>query len=414
MLLLGSLSVAARKSTVIWWTPYATPFYEPWSSWVPKAFMEENPDIDLKVVPLSWGDLTSKLLPSIAGGNPPDTFQWMSWVGELAVKGAVLPIDKLVASDPNLNPKDWFPVIWAATTYRGATYGLPGETDAFVFYWNKNLFSKAGLDPEKPPRTWGEVDDYAEKLTQKGPDGKYKVIGFIPWVGGRDVIHYGWQNGGEFVDPTTGDITADAPKNVEALEWEVSYAKKYDITQIKSFEQQGQAIASDLFALDNLAMASMGSWLWSQHDQYGPNVVYGMGLLPTPKEGVQPYVITSPSVLFIPLGSKNPEAAYKFMSWYVRNAVLRWALQVGDLVTRPDLVNLPELKGNWKQAASYEALKYSKPWPRTPVMSLLDNELNYARDEAIYGKKTAKEALETAQARVQAEWLKIRKKFTGQ
>ena len=180
-----------------------------------------------------------------------------------------------------------------------------------------------------------------------------------------------------------------------------------------SFEQIGRSVVSDLFALDNLAMANMGNYLWSRHDKFGPDVVYGIGIMPTPKEGGKPHTISSPGVLYMPLGVKNREETYRFMSWYVRNAVLWWSLQVGDLVTRPDLVSLPGISKNWKQVKTYEALKYARPWPRTPVISILNRELNAARDDAIFGVKSAKEALETAQERAQAEWLNIKKKFTG-
>lgn len=411
-LLSTSLSYAGKK-TVVWWTPYATPLYEPWSSWVSKAFMEANPDIELEVVPMSWMELNVRLLPSIARGNPPDTFQWMSWAGEIAEKGAVVAIDQFISNDPDVNPVDWFPGVWAATTYRGVTYGLPGETDSHVFYWNKNLFQQSGLDPEKPPRTWKEVNEYAEKLTEKRIDGSYKVLGFIPWVGGRDLIHYGWQKGGSFVDRATGDITALDPMIVEALEWEVSYADKYDIVKLKAFEQMERSVVSDIFALGNLAMANMGSFFWSHHDKYGPEVDYGMELMPTPLEGGRPYNITSPGILYMPLGGNNQEETYRFMSWYVRNAVLWWSLQVGDLVSRRDLVELPGITKNWKQVKAYEALKYSRPWPRTPVISILQHELNTARDEALFGSKSVERALERAQEKAQEEWLKIRMKFRG-
>lgn len=46
-------------------------------------------------------------------------------------------------------------------------YALPWDTDARVIYYNKEHFREAGLDPEKPPRTIEELDEYADKLTKK-------------------------------------------------------------------------------------------------------------------------------------------------------------------------------------------------------------------------------------------------------
>ena len=34
---------------------------------------------------------------------------------------------------------------------------MPFNSSTPVFYCNKEAFKKAGLDPEKPPKTWPEV-----------------------------------------------------------------------------------------------------------------------------------------------------------------------------------------------------------------------------------------------------------------
>ena len=44
---------------------------------------------------------------------------------------------------------------------------------SFKFIWNKDMFRDAGLDPEKPPKTFDEMREYAKILTQKGGGTKY-------------------------------------------------------------------------------------------------------------------------------------------------------------------------------------------------------------------------------------------------
>jgi sn-glycerol 3-phosphate transport system substrate-binding protein len=45
---------------------------------------------------------------------------------------------------------------------------MPFNSSTPVFYWNKEMFQKAGLDPNKPPATWAEVGEYGKKLIASG------------------------------------------------------------------------------------------------------------------------------------------------------------------------------------------------------------------------------------------------------
>ena len=67
----------------------------------------------------------------------------------------------------------------------GKLYGMPFNTSGPIMYYNKTLFKAAGLDPEKPPRTYAEMLDAAKKLTKKDANGKFQVAGY-----GVDI--YGW------------------------------------------------------------------------------------------------------------------------------------------------------------------------------------------------------------------------------
>jgi sn-glycerol 3-phosphate transport system substrate-binding protein len=67
----------------------------------------------------------------------------------------------------------------------GKLYGMPFNTSAPILYYNKTMFKAAGLDPEKPPRTYAEVLDYAKKLTKKDASGKVQVAGY-------GIAIYGW------------------------------------------------------------------------------------------------------------------------------------------------------------------------------------------------------------------------------
>ena len=51
-----------------------------------------------------------------------------------------------------------------------------------VLFWNKRAFEEAGLDPNKPPTTWDELWEYADKLDKKNADGTYDTDCLLPSV----------------------------------------------------------------------------------------------------------------------------------------------------------------------------------------------------------------------------------------
>ena len=53
-------------------------------------------------------------------------------------------------------------------TKDGKLYSMPYNSSTPILYYNKDAFKKAGLDPEKPPKTWKEVEAYSKKLIASG------------------------------------------------------------------------------------------------------------------------------------------------------------------------------------------------------------------------------------------------------
>ncbi|MFG1397152.1 sn-glycerol-3-phosphate ABC transporter substrate-binding protein UgpB [Roseixanthobacter pseudopolyaromaticivorans] len=88
----------------------------------------------------------------------------------MAAKGAVYPVYKLMA-DAN-EPFDTKAYLPSVTGYYSDTAGnmlsMPFNSSTVILYYNKDLFTKAGLDPSAPPKTWPEVEADAKKLQAAG------------------------------------------------------------------------------------------------------------------------------------------------------------------------------------------------------------------------------------------------------
>jgi sn-glycerol 3-phosphate transport system substrate-binding protein len=67
--------------------------------------------------------------------------------------------------------EDFIPGLMNYSYYDNKLIALPHGRSTPLFYYNKDLFKKAGLDPEKAPATWDELASYAQKLTADGVYG---------------------------------------------------------------------------------------------------------------------------------------------------------------------------------------------------------------------------------------------------
>ena len=143
---------------------------------------------DYKVVPTFKGSYPESMTAAIAAyraGNAPHVLQVFE-VGTatmMSAKGAVVPVYKLMKdADEPFNPKAYIgPVAGYYTDSKGNMLSFPFNSSTAIFYWNKDAFKKAGLDPNKPPRTWKEVADYAEKLKASGSQCAYTTT-WPSWV----------------------------------------------------------------------------------------------------------------------------------------------------------------------------------------------------------------------------------------
>jgi sn-glycerol 3-phosphate transport system substrate-binding protein len=130
---------------------------------------------DFKVVPVYKGSYTETLTAATAAfraGQAPAIVQVfeVGTASMMAAKGVVYPVYQLMAdANEPFDPKAYIgPVYGYYSTTDGKLLSMPFNSSTPVFYWNKDEFKKAGLDPDKPPTTWKEVGDAAAKIVSSG------------------------------------------------------------------------------------------------------------------------------------------------------------------------------------------------------------------------------------------------------
>ncbi|MGZ5651350.1 MAG: sn-glycerol-3-phosphate ABC transporter substrate-binding protein UgpB, partial [Usitatibacter sp.] len=143
---------------------------------------------DYKVVPSFKGSYPESMTAAIASyraGNAPHILQVFE-VGTatmMAAKGAIVPVAKVMMdADEPFNPKAYLPTVAGYyTDTKGNMLSFPFNSSTVVFYVNKDAFKKAGLDPDKAPKTWKEFTAAADKLKAAGQQCVY-TTGWPSWM----------------------------------------------------------------------------------------------------------------------------------------------------------------------------------------------------------------------------------------
>jgi multiple sugar transport system substrate-binding protein len=130
----------------------------------------------------------------MASGKGPDVAHiWVGALPTLARQGLLAPLDAEIApwDQRELIP----PILWEPAKLDGKLYGVPRDSYFYVLLIRRDLYVKAGLDPEHPPATWDELEAAAKALTNKAQG----VAGFAFTPTAEGFMDFVWQAGGELL-----------------------------------------------------------------------------------------------------------------------------------------------------------------------------------------------------------------------
>lgn len=377
---------------------------------VVKEFEKTHPNIKVKVV-FAPNDLSNnqKFFSAVTAGKPPDvTFVDGPQVSEWAEQGALQPLDSKVTA-ARIKPDDYFTPCWKQNYYDGHVWAVTYCADPnFGFAWNKKAFRDAGQDPNNPPATIEDMDKLAEKLTRRGKRG-ITSIGIIPWgqFGNANSMYtWGWAFGGKFYDEKTHKVTANDPKNVKALEWMCSYAKKYGLNDICSLQQGFGNLDRNPFYIGQLGMTCLHIAQVADIRKYAPRLDYGLCYIPSPPGGEAHSSWIGGWCMALPRGSRKPELGWEFIRWMCADAEgTAVAGRTQDLFPgyRKSLF-FDEIKSDPRYGPFVEVLEQCKHQrPVMPAQAYYMGALDRAVGQAIYGKMTPKAALDQATKETQRE-----------
>lgn len=296
-----------------------------------KEFERINPDIEVSVLSMGAGQMNpQKLMTSIVGGVPPDViYQDRFTIGDWASRGAFLPLEKYLAQESGpdaIKQADFYSAAWKEAVSEGHLFGIPTGMDDRLLYYNKKVFREAGLDPEKPPRTWDELETISKQLTKTNADGTYARIGFIPNYGNSFLYLYSWENSGEFMSTDGRTCTLANPQTLGALKYMVHlYDALGGYDKINLFQTGFQGGAENPFYTGRLGMVISGNWELDGIARYAPDLDFAVAPAPVPKERLEGKGIFAGQDRYItwiggfsyamPVGARHPEQAWRFIRY---------------------------------------------------------------------------------------------------
>jgi ABC-type glycerol-3-phosphate transport system substrate-binding protein len=355
-----------------------------------QEFEQANPGIKLEPVSIPFDGLEPKILTSLATGTAPDVARVdVGFLPKVAIRGALTPLDVYGIDQVKSELR---PVALASCVIGGKTYGLPDQVNGLCLFYNKEMFTRAGLDPATPPATWQEFIEYARKLTDK----RAGTFGF----GMRNSLWWSlpfiYAFGGDILD-ASGKCALASPEAVAGFQLKADLYAKYGV---EGGAWRAGGIRDDMgFQSRKYAMVFNGPWAVKGLESAG--IDFGVALIPSGPAGHATNVGGNDLVVFAT--SKHPAEAAKFLMFMVSKDVqARWANSLGQIPVNVAAEGLVDQTKHPYLTVFMEQMKYAKPRPQTGSYPDIENAVNPEMQAALDSKKSVKQAMESASKLVDA------------
>jgi multiple sugar transport system substrate-binding protein len=303
---IAGVGQGAEKQVVNYWSRKAGPDNAVMQEAV-EAFNRQNQQFQVKYTATPWGaTYYSRIRSAILAGQPPDLFDIAPWVGSYFLP-YVQTFTEAELAALGVRKADFVPEAIEGVRYGDRYIGVPLSIIPLGLHYNKDLFERAGLNPEKPPRDLKEFLEYAKKLTRDTDgDGKTDQWG---WMLGDSLNPGVWlwesilvSNGGTLLSEDRTRVAFNGKPGLDALQLLI------DLSRVHKVAPPALADPSVAFVAGKLGMMYHGIWMISG---YKGKVRFGTA--PWPQLGSKrPAAWASLDVFVLP---KHTPGALAFAKW---------------------------------------------------------------------------------------------------
>lgn len=285
-----------------------------------KIAWEKKSGATLNFDGVPFGDFVVTGTTRARSGNFSDTIEMLPDLNHEGIFPALLPTKKVDYGDLSNQVEGWNSAIINLNN-PDEFAGIPGGAQGTLWYYNKAIFAKAGLDPETPPKIWAEfeVACAAIKAIGKSPIGMSGIDGNLLWWGWLSFSPQFFTTTAEVLKVRAGDIKLNDPRFLKSLEPLAStYAKGWwnsDYASKKFADMEASFAAGEIGMTAGLITSAMNWQVW---DAKMGKDAYGVFPSPLVDGGKKQGQFFNPVLLYgINAKSQNTKLARDWISFVV-------------------------------------------------------------------------------------------------
>lgn len=384
ILMLMSFVVYGRTEPLKIWIMPNSPAPKPDMLRITKPFTEKT-GIPVDVTVLDWGSAWTKITTAAISGIGPDVIQMGStWVPTIAAMDALVDLKPYLPKDIK---KEFSPAAYAYAQLHGSKkiVSLPWFSDVRPFYYRKDVFEKANLNPDEVFASWDSLKEATRKL--KGIEIDKKEIAPIGFPGKNDwnvphfIAPFIWGAGGAFATEDGGKVLISSKKSIKGIEYYASFV--LEGLMPKKYLEKNTAEMESKFRSGEIAIFSTGPWLTKDIDKAVAGKgnkgeildKVGIALPPAGPEGRFTFFGGSTLGVFNSTNKKKEAIELvKFLTTNVDSAA-KYAQATGNFPPLKAAANTSYINDNAGRKIIKEAAKYGRAYPVIPTWGPMETIL---------------------------------------
>ncbi len=373
----------------------SAPFWEQFKA----DFEAKYPNITIEYITAPYGEIMNTVINMAGGGDKVDLMVGEAgWTSTLADSGLTVPVAEVMGEE---FANDFLPGVLEAATMDGEIYGTPMYMTPFVLFYNKDIFTQAGLDPEAPPTTYEEMLVAAEAISAIETADGNKIYPFGQTTGavsvsGTSLTAMVYNFGGEILT-ADGELSTDNDGFRDAFEM---------LAQLDELGYNPQnALLKDLrnlFALGQLGMYYDQAWGFSGISSINPDAAAFTATAAPLKggSGNGDSVVSAHTLFFTDNGDLQKEAVKLLVEELVTEEALSSFISEINLAypAKNDMLEMEAIKNSSILSGASNALDSAKAVPVIPALADLNIELTTLAQAVTVGDQSFDDAYATFKA----------------
>lgn len=361
-----------------------------------EEYNDSHPDVKIEPSQVPNPDFLTKLRTSAASHTLPDiAIGDLVWVPQIEQIGSLADLNSLLPSDV---VADINPALTSFGTIDGKQVSVPVSANNLGYMYNKTLFKKAGLDPEKPPATWEELMQDGKTVLEKTGKPGYDLYTEAGDSGEGVTWNFQvnlWQAGGEFLTEDNSAAAFNTPEGAKALQFWVDLIN----AGISPYAKWGE------FEKGQGGSAQEGSWmvgLWAAD----PPFDFGAAKVPYPSDGQPATNLGGEQAMVFDNSDDEAKAAADFLAWFLEPAqVTKWSEATGMLPVTNSVATGSDYL-DWVNSSQPTLLPFVEQMadaharPNTPLYPQISLAFAQQIEAALSGDASVSEALDNAEKAV--------------